>query len=546
MKCLNSIKNLSAAEVKHLWEKGQIRGLILTSLVIQALLTFLAPRRKRNSKSYLMPLIWVLYLSADVVAVYIIGLISSNRNHSAQKELQAFWAPFLLLHLGGPDTITALAMEDNELWHRHALQLATQVLVTIYVFVRSLRHNSLWIPTILMFVVGFTKYYERTCALFYASSDNFRDSLRTTPEPGPNYARLMEEYFSAKCAHIPSEFDVEHGQSENLDQKLQGDGGLDENLSSGGNNTGTSEATDPEYHVKIVSEAHDFYEMFKPLLADGFLSLKDRDWSRNIFLKRNVHMLAFYAFYWLLQDDYFLASEFLSPWTVDIDYDESLLIWHLATDICFWTASSNNQSPETENYKLISKSLSDYMLYLIMWQQKLLSSVVGMSDTRFEDTCAEATKFMNKKLNISWHQDSWWNPKKFRSTNTPGQSYENPEEQESKFFREFSARVLGVKAEVEPIVAKGDKSKSVLFDACRLAKQLQLFGEEEQWKITSKVWVELLCYAAVRCSPRSHIAQLSQGGELITFVWLYMAHLGLGERFLQNQGFGRTRLIIHK
>ncbi|KAI5012756.1 hypothetical protein ZWY2020_025022 [Hordeum vulgare] len=35
----------------------------------------------------------------------------------------AFWTPFLLLHLGGPDTITAYSLEDNELWLRHLIGL---------------------------------------------------------------------------------------------------------------------------------------------------------------------------------------------------------------------------------------------------------------------------------------------------------------------------------------------------------------------------------------------------------------------------------------
>ncbi|KAB8094794.1 hypothetical protein EE612_022137, partial [Oryza sativa] len=31
------------------------------------------------------------------------------------RRLVAFWAPFFLLHLGGPDSITAYELEDNQL-----------------------------------------------------------------------------------------------------------------------------------------------------------------------------------------------------------------------------------------------------------------------------------------------------------------------------------------------------------------------------------------------------------------------------------------------
>ena len=191
--------------VKELWSTWDIRVFMLTSLLIQALLTILAPRRKRSASSFLNFSMWLLYLSADAVALFTIGLIANGDDDSPQREdLLAFWAPFLLLHLGGPDTITALALEDNELWHRHALQLAAQVAVTIYVFVRSLRSNNylLW-PTLLMFVDGVIKYVERTEALYFASMDSFRESFRTKPEAGPDYAMFMEEYSAAATAHIP-------------------------------------------------------------------------------------------------------------------------------------------------------------------------------------------------------------------------------------------------------------------------------------------------------------------------------------------------------
>lgn len=59
---------------------------------------------------------------ADWVAAFAIGLISQNQSnpftHEAEvdRALLAFWASFLLLHLGGPNTITAFSMEDSVLW----------------------------------------------------------------------------------------------------------------------------------------------------------------------------------------------------------------------------------------------------------------------------------------------------------------------------------------------------------------------------------------------------------------------------------------------
>ena len=62
----------------------------------------------------------------------------------------------------------------------------------------------------------------------------------------------------------------------------------------------------------------------------------------------------------------------------------------------------------------------------------------------------------------------------------------------------------------------------------------------------SKVWVELLSYAASHCRANAHAQQLSKGGELITFVWILMAHFGLGEQFRIEAGHARAKLIVGK
>ena len=98
----------------------------------------LAPIRKRSKNPILKITLWFICLLADSIALFAIGVISrmhqNDQVHGSYADILAFWAPFLLLHLCGPDTITALALEDNELWLRHALQLTTQFTVTLYVF----------------------------------------------------------------------------------------------------------------------------------------------------------------------------------------------------------------------------------------------------------------------------------------------------------------------------------------------------------------------------------------------------------------------------
>ena len=96
------------------------------------------------------------------------------------------------------------------------------------------------------------------------------------------------------------------------------------------------------------------------------------------------------------------------------------------------------------------------------------------------------------------------------------------------------------------MTVKGGWSKSGLFDACVLAKKLRPFDSNTRWKIISVVWVEKLSFAAIHARPEAHAQQLSKGGELITFVWLLMAHFGLGEQLQISEGHARAKLIVGK
>ncbi|KAL1224168.1 hypothetical protein V5N11_031306 [Cardamine amara subsp. amara] len=165
--------------LEGLWEKWNIRLLIIFSLSLQMILVFFAPNRKRTSGKLFVFLIWFAYLLADWSANFTIGQISDTQtdgNEASSHELLAFWAPFLLLHLGGPDTITALALEDNELWRRHLFGLICQAFSTVYVLFLSIPSKIVF-PTALMIVAGVIKFIERIRALYLASSGKFKGSI---------------------------------------------------------------------------------------------------------------------------------------------------------------------------------------------------------------------------------------------------------------------------------------------------------------------------------------------------------------------------------
>jgi hypothetical protein len=120
-----------------LWNEWAIQILVLLSFTLQLVLLLFAGIRRSKASAVLRLLLWLAYQLADSTALYALGHLSLS-NAPRDHHLVAFWAPFLLLHLGGPDNITAYALEDNQLWKRHLLTLIVQVLGATYVLYKHI------------------------------------------------------------------------------------------------------------------------------------------------------------------------------------------------------------------------------------------------------------------------------------------------------------------------------------------------------------------------------------------------------------------------
>ncbi|XP_057497486.1 uncharacterized protein LOC130782239 [Actinidia eriantha] len=202
---------------KDLWETWDLRLVILISLILQTFLIFSAPLRKRMSTAYIVMPMWLTYLLTDATANFVLGLISKSQGDDTSgpfknPDLLAFWALFLLVCLG-----------------------------------------------------GLNKYTERTCSLYLACTRKFRESLLTEPDPGPNYAKLMDEYTSKKEARLPTKIEmIPEPRRDRL-----GDGGKSDEWSD----------------LEVVQCAYRYFDTFKGLIADLIFRFRERNQTRDFFLK---------------------------------------------------------------------------------------------------------------------------------------------------------------------------------------------------------------------------------------------------------------------
>ncbi|KAM5579559.1 hypothetical protein ABKV19_009369 [Rosa sericea] len=663
-----------------LWNLWEIRVMVLSSLMLQAILMLFGNWRKFSTSKWLK-LLWLAYLSADWVATVSLSILSSSSNSKENgiksvdpnQVLSAFWAPFLLLHLGGQDTITAYSLEDNELWWRHLLVLVVQVTIAFYVILRAWTDHALNYLAIPIFAAGIIKFAERTWVFRSASSKHFRESMFADPDPGPNYSKFMDEYLSKK----------NQGLEVNLGRVIEVPTGADYSF--------TPTAPNIISNAANLRHAHHFFEaqFFKRLFADLVLGISEIFYSQSFFKNRSSDdafkvieielgfmydlfytkavlynakgaflrfissvtvisvSVAFliiidthdykrenviityillagavilevsagikllcsdWAMLWLSKfwevgflypvvspllsssaqrkrwsnmftrynllrpfleekpakipwrskmskkpevvpgelkelifqqllkksksatefgackelcarrGDWVLINEGLHEklrWSIEEEFDKSILLWHIATDVCYYDDMKKYSNKFHDSNCEDSKMLSEYMFYLLVKRPFMLPN--GIAKIRLKDTCAEANKFFEQR----------------NCTRNYELACEN---------------LLEVSTVIRPAEIKGDKSKSVLFDACRLAKALQSLEKKEKWENTKKwelmshVWVEMLCYAASQCRWNHHGQQLRRGGELLTHVWFLMAHLGITEQ--REKGHSRAMFNV--
>ncbi|KAF7850920.1 hypothetical protein BT93_L4889 [Corymbia citriodora subsp. variegata] len=171
-------------------------------------------------------------------------------------------------------------------------------------------------------------------------------------------------------------------------------------------------------------------------------------------------------------------------WSIETGFDRSIVTWHMATEICY-----HSNFWDTKNCSG-SKVLSDYMMYLLAIRPYVLS--LPTNEITLEHAYSNVKKFL---------VDS------------------NLGDRDGALKKLSSERVQGTDSGTGPKIFK---EWHVLEEAQRLANLLN--NVDDPWKLISSVWVEMMCYTAYNCQIYNHTKLLRRGGDILTHVWLLLAH----------------------
>uniref|UniRef100_A0A5B6YPC7 DUF4220 domain-containing protein n=1 Tax=Davidia involucrata TaxID=16924 RepID=A0A5B6YPC7_DAVIN len=637
------------AWVKSLWAVWDVRMLIVFSLIIQTILFILGKRRKYIPKFWIQITVWCAYLVADWVATVALGKLSDvdadDKNNNI--ALGGIWAPLLLLHLGGPDTITAYSVDDNQLWLRHFLGLFVQATVAIYVFLMSWSSISSWFSYLafLVFVAGIIKYGERTWVL-KSGCDTQQEVpfanvikevvLRISASPDAealskllfsaypdaevfvwanqivdvykphieNYVASIEDATALELVLNPIEDGLKYLEAIDVEMGLMYDllytkaaitytklGCILRSISFsctvsvflGFFYLITMEA---DHHMKNREEEHYYNYSIKVDIAItcallvgafvlemyGIIVLLSSDWTMLWLIKQypKCHQLAaqsFGKFPWLFSkckqrrwsnsmgqfnllsfslkdkdkdkkpmkliinrklfrnieeelDKYwhetcevvpgFLKeniAEFILSHNWDftktsdkealdhddsrgitrLDFDEKIIIWHIATQVWYHhhhhqdshtiTEAPDTSSSTVKDYKETCKLVSDYMVYLLVMCPFMLP--IKKDDVVFRDAVTTLKVFFEEK-GVSVEDEAY----------------------------------LKLEQEKDP--------DNILIGKAQILIKKLLGKKNGKWRILSCVWMEIICHAAKESQQNNHARQLGRGGELLTWVWLFL------------------------
>jgi len=267
-----------------------------------------------------------------------------------------------------------------------------------------------------------------------------------------------------------------------------------------------------------------------------------------------------------------------------VDFPRSVLIWHIATEICFHydsrgdkeaTASSYSDGLLKKQYKLMSRELSNYIMYLVFKCRVMLTTysnvvhdetqqeivkILSPSQSRRQQVINLAELLLSEEIKIdlegSKEQDEntrvvdrdgehkakgqdemkidpVGSKEQDENTRVVDRDGEPKAKEQVEIveieLEEMSNNNLTAKVHMKKISQSAESlySSTVLPCAREVAQQLiSIKDEAQRWDLIAAVWAEMLYYTAPRCGAAFHAEHLATGGEFITHVFVLMYLLG--------------------
>ncbi|KAL6868217.1 hypothetical protein ACP4OV_015062 [Aristida adscensionis] len=153
--------------------------------------------------------LWLAYQLPDWAALRALGNPALGSTPREQR-LVVLWVPFLLMHLGAAENITAYSLEDTKLSKRQVLKTVLQVLGTPAAIYKQYMAGAgddrplLW-ASILMVAVG-VKYWEKAMALRGGEFGKMRTSRTRDPkglriQPPARRKKMLDDEQALLVAH---------------------------------------------------------------------------------------------------------------------------------------------------------------------------------------------------------------------------------------------------------------------------------------------------------------------------------------------------------
>ncbi|TVU43353.1 hypothetical protein EJB05_09815, partial [Eragrostis curvula] len=503
---------MGLSSVVQWWEEWQLHILVLSSLGIQCYLAFFAGSRKSHIRPLYRFIIWLAYLGGHAVAIYALATLFNRQKKLQYKDrshdLEVIWAPVLLIHLGGQINISAYNIEDNELWRRHILTAASQVTVAVYVFCKSWSHSSdkrLLDAAILLFILGVSKCFHKPMALKWASFNSLVSSFPPVPKTETTLREVeLEEYVQAArhfvlCHEDPTQLDKDE-QLTHLELLSETDKLFVDSAYAYKDHLTKLKSfwlLDKEANFKALKRHTKLIGIAKFFqckgLFDQYVSSKPCYSCKGITNLVRDHVRDGWANYISDVESYWNFTDMRGQWTlkcngceetlrgsIEKPFDESILLWHVATDFCF-----HRKVTTSPNISSRCRDISNYMIHLLFANPEML--MPGTRRSLFTSAYNELEDILQGK----------------------------------------DLSLLDEKELTKLIMDKVESKEGIIRESWVLAQELMQLGDEKMWEVIKGVWIEMLCFSAGRCRGYLHIKSLGSGGEYLTFVSLLMSHAGL-------------------